>query len=316
MGGIVAAETVLSICQDQPISGSGEMSSADSSTFMFPYIQGVLAFDTPYLGLSPGVIAHGAEGQFNQASSAYSAYTSMANAFNWGTKSESALPQSMEASRLLPETKSANVDAAATPAWQRWGKYAMFAGAAGAVAAGGVAAYVNRNNIGEGMTWVSSHLEFVGCLARGAELDNRLTSITELEESHDFGFLNVYTALGRAVEGKSSWSSGVLGEQRTFCLLPKNEQRRKYFLKATNDAATDEISAHQAMFGPRTNPAYHSLAEYARDTLAGWMKSKWYDDATMDEAKLRCGDDAEIVNGPGEVEAMEEEPNVWKDDRP
>lgn len=320
MGGIVAAETVLSICQDQPISGSGEMTSNDGSTFMFPYIQGVLAFDTPYLGLSPGVVAHGAEGHFNQASSAYSTYTSMANAFNWGSKSEASLANSAEANKLLPAATSggaeASVDAAASPAWQRWGRYAMFAGAAGAVAAGGVAAYMNRNNISESMNWVGSHLEFVGCLAKGAELDQRLQAIMDLEDDHDFGFLNMYTALGKAVEGKSSWSSGVLGDQRTFCSLPKNSQRLSYFIKAKNDAATDEISAHQAMFGPRTNPGYHSMAEFARDTLVSWARSSWYSEATIDEAKLTCGDDVEIVDGPGEVQAMDEEPATWKDEEP
>jgi hypothetical protein len=75
MGGIVAAETILSITEDQPITASDSLK--EDNTFMFPYIQGLLAFDTPYLGLSPGVVAHGAEGHWKTASSAYAAYTNV-----------------------------------------------------------------------------------------------------------------------------------------------------------------------------------------------------------------------------------------------
>ncbi len=69
MGGIVAAEAVLGICREKPIVDGEE--SGDSGHLMFPYIQGVLAFDTPYLGISPGVVAHGAEGQWKTGKAWY-----------------------------------------------------------------------------------------------------------------------------------------------------------------------------------------------------------------------------------------------------
>src|SRR6266536_5554061 len=73
MGGIVAADTIIALTSDRPIDSSSPSTSSEDikaqlNTFMFPYIQGVLAFDTPYLGISPGVVAHGAEGHYNAAS--------------------------------------------------------------------------------------------------------------------------------------------------------------------------------------------------------------------------------------------------------
>src|ERR1700734_881877 len=61
MGGIVAADTLIAITSDTPIDASTLSTESAINSFMFPYIQGILAFDTPYLGISPGVVAHGAE---------------------------------------------------------------------------------------------------------------------------------------------------------------------------------------------------------------------------------------------------------------
>jgi len=72
MGGIVAADTLLALTNDLPIDSSSSVDSktGELNSFMFPYVQGVLAFDTPYLGISPGVVAHGAEEHYNAATSA------------------------------------------------------------------------------------------------------------------------------------------------------------------------------------------------------------------------------------------------------
>jgi len=312
MGGIVAAETVLSIKQDQPISTSGLLDATPNS-FMFPYIQGILAFDTPYLGIAPGVVAHGAEGHWNTASSAYSTYTNVASTFGWGGEAatEAATAKAaMDSSKMLPAAGSlaSGADVAAVPAWQKYGRYAMFAGAVGALAAGGAAAYMKRDTLGDGYKWIGGHLEFVGCLARGEELTKRFKSIISLEEEHGFGFRNLYTTLGQAVEGKSQWATNVIGADRTFCTIPRSEAS-KYFVPTVNDKATAETGAHMTMFTPRENPGYYAMSETAKDFLVHWASTNpWYEEAedTVEGARS-FEEEAEMVDRPEEEEFEEME---------
>ncbi|KAI9790819.1 MAG: hypothetical protein M1816_004778 [Peltula sp. TS41687] len=311
MGGIVAAETVLEITSEKPLA-----QPAETHTFMFPYIQGILAFDTPYLGISPGVVAHGAEGHLSTASMAFTHLSGLVGGL-WGGKAAQSdaetanekrrnEQQAGKAQRLLtpppapapapagtPKASgvsaaaaAADIDAAATPAWQRWGKIAMFAGAAGAVAAGGAAAYLKREQITDGWSWVGSHLEFVGCLMRGEELKSRLQRITELEKE-GLGFADLYTVLGRgaaasAAAGKTTGGSvvGLMGQQqRTFCNLPKSELGR-LFVPQVNDAARDETGAHTSMFFPRDNPGYYHMSEQGKALIVEWVMNDWYQSST------------------------------------
>ncbi|KAL8827528.1 MAG: hypothetical protein Q9191_003125 [Dirinaria sp. TL-2023a] len=310
MGGIVAAETLLSITSDPPIPPPSPTNSTSNSTdpltstpeFMFPYIQGLLAFDTPYLGISPSVIAHGAESHYKSASSAYSNLSELAGAFGWGAGSAKSPPSASPAPKSLPagpesakDVLSASMtdDAAATPAWQRWGKYAMFAGAAGAVAAGGAAAYLKRERISAGWSWAGSHLEFVGCLVRGEELQSRLSRLVNLHRERAVGFTDLVTVLGQGAAGGShnepktfagGWvevspgSSGLQQQrsERTFCTVPKTDKMKRCFEKAVNDKAVDEIKAHMGMFFPRDNPGYYTMSERAKQLIAEWVDLGWY----------------------------------------
>lgn len=318
MGGIVAAETLLSIVNEQPIHSpsvsSSDASLPDPSLLMFPYIQGILAFDTPYLGIAPGVVAHGAEGHWNTANAAYAAYSNVASAFGWGAKPGATAEESAaRASRMLPAPETAskavndvNADAAAAPLWQRYGRVALFAGAAGAVAAGGAAAYMKRDTLSEGWSWVGSHLEFVGALARGEEMKRRVVAVAELSESQRVGFMNMYTCLGLAVEtrGKPSWSAGVLGADRTFCNTPKGELKR-FFLPTVNDKATTETWAHMSMFEPRSNPGYYGMSEKAKELVVEWATNQWYEEATRGETMMEketLDEDPELVERPEDEE--------------
>ena len=304
--GIVAAETVLEITSEQSLTGQSGAGDGGPEPFMFPYIQGVLAFDTPYLGIAPGVIAFGAEGHYNTASTALTQLSGLVGG-SWGGKaaapasssegsssrpsdnavtpkglvgpgpSSTSSTSSSGASAAAAATASAQAsggpgdgDTGASPPWQRWGKMAMYAGAAGAVAAGGAAAYFKRDQISESWSWVGSHLEFVGCLVRGEELRTRLARVVDLK-SRGLGFADMYTVLGKAaVTGGSSGGGGggiggiggssggekggggggmavaAVGQKRTFCSLPTSDRFKACFIPQVNDAAKDETWAHMS----------------------------------------------------------------------
>ncbi|KAI9795430.1 MAG: hypothetical protein M1833_007029 [Piccolia ochrophora] len=290
MGGIVAAEAVIALATEQPIS-----QSAETHGFMFPYIQAVLAFDTPYLGISPGVVAYGAENHYNTASSALTQLSGLTGGL-WGGKAAAdsqeygkagtkpwppALPAPLDNAPDFGAKSAAAVhrdgDAAATPVWQRWGKVAMFAGAAGAMAAGGAAAYLKRDQITEGWGWVGSHLEFVGSLVRGEELKKRMENLQDMEKERDLGFANLYTKLGKGASGRND---GI----RTFVSLPRSEMI-KAWEPCVNDAVKDEIGAHLSMFFPRENPGYYALAERAKAHIVDWVGFEWYETDIEDTAE-------------------------------
>lgn len=350
MGGIVAAETLLSIARDSPLPSSripqdqatrnntteqANTASDPSSTsatlnmpdpeqrsssapptsndtnpdhrsstaatdplpdtsFLFPFIQGILAFDTPYLGIHPGVVAHGAESHFNTASAAVSAYNNASKFFGLGGKNASSATQAVDASRALPAAGGN-----ATGGGGSWGRYAMFAGGAAALAAVGSAAYMKRDQISSGWNWVGSHLAFVGCLARGAEMAARVEAVVKVGERHGVGFADFYTKLG-GKEGGTKVAGQLLGEARTFCVVPKDvskqderqgsespAKKRKTaaeksmgkgtWIEAVNTKAEDEIGAHTAMFTPRDHPGYYSMSDKARNLVVTWVDNAWYE---------------------------------------
>lgn len=341
MGGIVAAETLLTITSDSPVSQfrsdstdplpstaahtqqtTSKSAQTDtqkasrpstpqpaSTSFMFPYIQGILAFDTPYLGIAPGVVAHGAEQHYKSASSAYNAISEVAGVLGYGSssnkKNTARSSQQQQADQKLltqgAEAMSASMtnatgDAAAVPGWQKWGKYAMFAGAAGAVAAGGAAAYLKRDTITQGWSFIGSHLEFVGCLAKGEELKSRLERIVNLNKERGIGFADLITVLGKGAPQQMKPGTplaggfveigaveGIAPKDRTFCTIPKSEKNRKFFERARNDKASDEMQAHMNMFGASGNSGYFALCERAKVLVVSWVEpenSAWYKEST------------------------------------
>ncbi|KAI5807013.1 hypothetical protein EDC01DRAFT_724828 [Geopyxis carbonaria] len=253
MGGIVAADALLAILDDEPVG---------PQRIMFPHIAGVLAFDTPYLGLAPSMFAHGAEGKWRGAMAAYSTLGSVTGGLGglWGAgQAKEAAVAEREQERRREGEKSA------AGGWG-WGTLAAVAGGAVALGGGAAAAYWKRDDIGAGLGWVSSHLEFVGALMKSEELRARVERIST---TPGVGFANLFTSLGGQRVGTLSVFDG---KERTFCSIPDQYAAlRKKFYRCVNVKADDEVGAHVAMFRPATNPGYYEMADRAKGLVLLWV---------------------------------------------
>lgn len=262
MGGIVAADALLAILDDDAVAGNRDR-------FPFPHVTGILAFDTPYLGLATSVLAHSAEGKWKTASTAYSSFSSIAS----GMFASQAAVEGTSAAKTAKENDEhkARNELSQQSLWGGWGKVAAYSGAAAALAGGAAAAYIKRDDISAGFGWVSSHLEFVGALMKAEELKNRVERASTFG---GIGFANLFTSLGGERLGSSMLYEG---KERTFCSLPADESplRRKFF-RCVNAKADDEVGAHCSMFEPHSNPAYFELADRAMGLVCLWITEGAY----------------------------------------
>ena len=191
------------------------------------------------------------------------------------------------------------------------------AAGAGAVAAGAAGVWMKKEQISEGWGWAFSHLEFVGCLARNAELVQRVEKVVAMEESHGVGFADFYTSLSSDKIGQTTYSAQYLGEQRTFCVVPDKKKKgvkeslrgdspspgkkrkvaasekenkktkstgeRGSWVRCTNAKAKSETAAHVGMFTPADNPDYFAMGERARGFVEKWIDRQWYEESGEEE---------------------------------
>ncbi|KAH0559552.1 hypothetical protein GP486_003928 [Trichoglossum hirsutum] len=287
MGGFVAADTLFSILDDMPATSE---SAEQEPRLMFPLIQGVLSFDTPYNGLARSMFVYGAFSQYQKVSSVWNIMSAVSAGIAGGSAAVSA---SRTSSTLAKPAQSGPSKAA----WKLWETIAVRSGAAGAIAAGGVAAYmnrekikkgiasidkdtfgqgyntlgqglayINRESLGRGFAWISSHLRFVSSLTRQEEMKQRLLRLGAIE---GVGLANMYASLGE----NGTWTGGYFVPERTFCAVPSaDEKASKFFFRQVNTATDDEVKAHSSMFQPEKNKGYAKLAEDARVEIISWFE--------------------------------------------
>lgn len=310
MGGFVAADTLFSILDNRPISPDPNVK------LMFPLIQGVLTFDTPYNGLSRSMFAYGAFSQYQNISSIWNLYSSVTS-FGAGATT----------SQIVSSRGSS---------WARWQALAARTGTYGAIIAGGAAAYANRaeiaeylskinkdnisqswskvnkeslsegllyvsrDSVGEGFAWMSGHLKFVGALMKQAQLQTRLERLSQLK---GIGLVNLYTSLGE----NGYWTGGYFVPKRTFCAVPTGSKDMGKFKEQANTKAANEIQAHCGMFKPERNPQYGTMVESARDLILGWLENdprKVVDDYTPDQLqRSRSSSESQLFDDDGKVKS-------------
>ncbi|OCF60384.1 hypothetical protein L486_00017 [Kwoniella mangroviensis CBS 10435] len=274
MGGLLIADAARDIASN---TREGDM--------MWPRIVGILAFDTPYLGLHPHTFKH----HLSQAASYVDQARNIASTVGmlspmalglgfgkFGKKTETAPEAGPSNSRtpssgkgkeketetaVLPNASSASTETTTTTG-SFWSKipslatpstttmYGLGAAALGAVALG--TAYYRREDFITGWKWGYDHMTFVKNLWDDEGMKSRLVAIHELLVGRKIVFHNYYTHLPPCPPTQLV--------SRTFAILPPmTHPLYEYFDTASNTIAKDEVSAHMGMFNPKTNDGFYDL---------------------------------------------------------
>ncbi|KAK4039505.1 hypothetical protein C8A01DRAFT_47068 [Parachaetomium inaequale] len=307
MGGFVATDCLFHILDEH-------RQNESSGGPIFPLIQGILAFETPLNGLARSMFVYGA----------FSNYQKVSNVFNIMTALSAATPAALSrlASKRAIGTATGRIakrgsSSSSSPAWKAWQLIAMRTGTVGVIAAGGVAAfmhrkkilegvrtvrsltredvvqgyqqsvdtvgqglaYINRGNVGESFAWLSDHFTFVGALLKQNELNRRLERLAALR---GVGVCDVYASLGE----NGYWSGGYFVPERTFCAIPsKDEPEAKLFTRHVIEGAKDEIAAHVGLFQKEKNKNYERMTNDAAKLIVDWFNDETavYDDPKFAE---------------------------------
>ncbi|KAF9178803.1 hypothetical protein BGZ50_007456 [Haplosporangium sp. Z 11] len=265
MGGLVAADAAIylnSLPEKSPVVG-------------------ILAFDTPYLGLNSTIFTQAAydrvTGLAQKASGAYSlvsTYLPAAAAWNAITpsstdssntnarsggsqkdkqsESSSAGGFSLWSTTTTKVEKEKTVTATGSKTESKWGWGSIALGVGAAVVATGAAVIVNKH-LNTGMEYVTSHIQFVGILWNSTELARRVSEVLRLP----MGFHCFYTQVQIPASSNNSWRS----MSRTFIELASIPADQKPYFSARSCSGQDEIEAHTEMFNPAKNFDYYPMGE-------------------------------------------------------
>ncbi|EPE10891.1 hypothetical protein F503_05986 [Ophiostoma piceae UAMH 11346] len=260
MGGFVAADALFLALDErrERIASEGIDTTDDASLPpMFPPIQGLLAFDTPYNGLSRSMFVYGAFSNYSKIQTVFNVMTAISAgplalgklAMTAAGKPSAGGADSSSAS--IPKATASSASSR-TLGWRAWQLVAVRTGTVGAIAAGGVAAYTHRKAIVEGVKKMRSfdrqslregYQSGVDAIGQGLAYVNRRSvgaSFVWLSEHFTFvgalvkqaelnrrlqrlaslqgvGVHDVYISLG----ANGYWSGGYFVPERTFCAIPE-----------------------------------------------------------------------------------------------
>ncbi|KAF7301822.1 DUF676 domain-containing protein [Mycena indigotica] len=238
MGGLLTADTLQEFVRGRP----------DANAPLWPKIIACLAFDTPYLGLNPGVFKDSATKALEYAQAARTVGTGFLGALAGFGASKATTPP--------PSETPPNAGG-----WGKWSGPATYAlgGALLAGAAAGVT-YYKRDDLALSFSWATDHLKYVGNLWDNAALNKRLEQLVESEEKEGIIFRNFYTFIPPTPLLNSAG--------RTFIVLPKKSSHvASRFILARNGLATTEVEAHTGMFAAKTNDGYYDLGLEAANAI-------------------------------------------------
>lgn len=251
---------------------------------------------------------------------AFSNYQKVSNVFNVMTALSAAAPATLSrltAKRAAGAATKRAMGKPSSPAWKTWQLIAIRTGTVGAIAAGGVAAYmhrkqilegmrsmrnlkkedvvqgyqqsvdalgqglayINKGNVGESFAWLSDHFTFVGALLKQNELNRRLERLAALK---GVGIRDFYASLGE----NGYWSGGYFVPERTFCAIPTKDQPAAHlFSRHVVEDASDEIVAHINLFKAEKNPDYERMLNEAAKLAIAWFNDETdiYDDPKFAE---------------------------------
>ncbi|KAK1634232.1 hypothetical protein BDP81DRAFT_432414 [Colletotrichum phormii] len=332
MGGFVAADSLFLAINERAQSNPSEDDP------IFPLIQGILTFDTPYNGLARSMFVYGGFSNYQKVSSVFNVMTALSAA---APSTLARLGTRRAATSAVTSTASRN------PGWKTWQLVAVKTGTVGAIAAGGVAAYVNREailkgikglnknsvkegyqqsvdalgqglayinrgNVGQSFAWLSDHFTFVGALMKQKELNRRLGRMGALKGVgiHDF-----YASLGE----NGYWQGGYFVPERTFCAVPEESHpASSLFSRQVLPEVDDEVAAHMAMFQADKHKGYEMMTEQAADLVLEWFKSE---EPVVDDPKFRetppeeVAEDAEVEETLEKAISNTEAPEEKSDDK-
>lgn len=300
MGGFVAADALFRILSDRA-------ASDNPAGPMFPLIQGILAFDTPFNGLARSMFVYGAFSNYSKVSSVFNVMTAMAAAAP-ASIARLGLKQSAAARRAARPPTTTTTTSSPAAAFATWQLVAVKTGTVGAIAAGGVAAYmhrrrileglssvrnnlnrdavvqgyqssvdalghglayINRGNVGKSFAWLAEHFTFVGALLRQKELARRLDRMAALRGG--VGIADVYASMGE----NGYWSGGYFVPERTFCAVPaKDQPAAALFVRQVMEEADDEIQAHMGLFKKEKNKGYETMTSEAAKRVVLWFRDE------------------------------------------